>query len=95
MRARPVAKRAPSADRTPSRSLPPAPKRRRRRPHRAPEPQVLEKFVVWRILRKRLLAGGAPEYHTLWEGYPAAEATWEPAESFAGCKELLDAFEQG
>ena len=44
-------------------------------------------------MRKRLSAGGVPEYHTLWEGYPAAQATWEPAESFAGCRELLAAFE--
>jgi hypothetical protein len=35
------------------------------------------------------------ECYTLWEGYSAAEATWEPVESFAGCKELLDAFEWG
>ena len=51
--------------------------------------------MVQRILQKRLPAGGAPEYHTLWEGYPAAEATWEPAESFAGCRGLLAAFERG
>jgi hypothetical protein len=54
-----------------------------------------ERFVVQRILRRRLLAGGAPEYHTLWEGYAAAEATWEPAESFAGCRWLLATFERG
>ena len=75
-----------------SRSVSAAPKKRWRRPPRPPE---LEKFVVQRILRKRLSADGAPEYHTLWEGYSAAEATWEPAESFAGCKELLDTFERG
>ena len=52
--------------------------------------------MVQRILRKRLSAGcGTPEYRTLWEGYPAAEATWEPAESFAGCRGLLAAFERG
>ena len=52
--------------------------------------------MVQRILRKRLSAGcGTPEYRTLWEGCPAAEATWEPAESFAGCRELLAAFERG
>jgi hypothetical protein len=50
---------------------------------------------VQRILRRRLTASGTPQYHTLWEGYLAAEATWEPAESFAGCKELLDTFERG
>jgi hypothetical protein len=52
-----------------------------------------EKFVVQQIMRKRLSAGGALEYRTLWKGYPAAEATWEPAESFAGCRGLLAAFE--
>jgi hypothetical protein len=40
------------------------------------------------------MASEMPQYHTLWEGYATAEATWEPAESFAGCKELLDAFER-
>jgi hypothetical protein len=49
---------------------------------------------VQRILRRRLKASGTPQYYTLWEGYPAMEATWEPAESFAGCKELLAAFER-
>jgi hypothetical protein len=56
---------------------------------------VLEKFWVQQILKKRLSAAGAPEYHTLWEGYLAAEATWEPEESFAGCRGLLAAFERG
>ena len=52
--------------------------------------------VVQRILRRRLTASGAPQYHrtSLWEGYPAVEATWEQAESFAGYKELHAAFER-
>ena len=61
----------------------------------ATRPVELEKFVVLRILKKQLLPSGATEYHTLREGYPEAEATWEPAESFAGCRGLLATFERG
>ena len=47
------------------------------------------------LVRPALLTrGGAPEHHTLWEGYSVAEATWEPAQSFAGYKELLATFER-
>jgi hypothetical protein len=53
---------------------------------------VQKKFAVQKIVRKHVSVGGAPEYRTLWEGHPEAEATWEPAESFAGCRELLAAF---
>ena len=55
-----------------------------------------EQFAVKRILRKRQShVDGEPEYETWWEGHPEAEASWEPAESFAGCPGLLAAFERG
>jgi hypothetical protein len=80
---------SPAADTV--RSIYAAPKKRARLwPPREPE-----KFVVQWILRRRLSLGGALEYHTLWEGYPETEATWEPAGSFAGCPGLLVAFERG
>jgi hypothetical protein len=47
---------------------------------------------VQQIRRRRLTPEGVLVYLTQWEEYPAAEATWEPAASFAGCKDLLDAF---
>ena len=46
-------------------------------------------FIVEKILRRKRNEAGEVRYLVKWEGYDHEDNTWEPAESFSGCPNLL------
>ena len=51
-------------------------------------------FNVEKILKKKRAEDGELRYLVKWEGYGNEENTWEPAENFSGCPQVLENFEE-
>ncbi|CAJ0960306.1 unnamed protein product, partial [Mesorhabditis belari] len=52
-----------------------------------------EVFIVEKVVNKRVVSSGKVEYLLKWQGYPLAEATWEPEDNVS-CAELIKEFEK-
>ena len=71
----------PSPEEFPARVLPP------------PPPVLVDdqpEFIVERILDRRVIGRGRVQYKVLWKGYPAYDATWEPASSLSDTAALAE-----
>ena len=58
------------------------------------EPEELpQRWDVEGIVGRRSGRGGGIEYLVIWEGFSAAESTWEPVEHLESAREAVEAFE--
>ncbi|KAJ0735535.1 putative chromatin remodeling & transcriptional activation CHROMO-DOMAIN family [Helianthus annuus] len=56
-------------------------------------PKLAEGFYEIEVIRKKRIRKGVKQYLIKWRGWPESANTWEPAESFTSCPDVLEAFE--
>ncbi|KAI3743008.1 hypothetical protein L1987_60709 [Smallanthus sonchifolius] len=56
-------------------------------------PKLAEGFFEIETLRKTRTRKGVKQYLIKWRGWPESANTWEPAESFTSCPDVIEAFE--
>ncbi|KAI3676784.1 hypothetical protein L1987_86397 [Smallanthus sonchifolius] len=56
-------------------------------------PKLAEGFYEIETLRKTRTRKGVKQYLIKWRGWPESANTWEPAESFTSCPDVIEAFE--
>ncbi|KAK1426453.1 hypothetical protein QVD17_15125 [Tagetes erecta] len=56
-------------------------------------PKLAEGFYEIEALRKTRIRKGVKQYLIKWRGWPESANSWEPAESFMSCPDVLEAFE--
>ncbi|XP_076923060.1 putative chromo domain-containing protein LHP1 [Bidens hawaiensis] len=56
-------------------------------------PKLAEGFYVIETIRKKRTRKGVEQYLVKWRGWPESANTWETAESFASCPDVIEEFE--
>ncbi|XP_076951675.1 chromo domain-containing protein LHP1-like [Bidens hawaiensis] len=56
-------------------------------------PKLAEGFYVIEVVRRKRIRKGVKQYLVKWRGWPESANTWETAESFASCPDVIEEFE--
>ncbi|XP_071721006.1 chromo domain protein LHP1-like [Rutidosis leptorrhynchoides] len=57
-------------------------------------PQLAEGYYIIEAVKRKRIHKGVTQYLIKWQGWPKSSNTWEPAENFDTCPEVIKAFEE-